>query len=248
MIIIFLLLLHCSVGCFQSVHVPVLCSFSCDSDHPEIYILQITEGYISGQPCFSAKGLCIFLLVSDMTRSCSSDIFASDKWYPFLELTTLEKYFEAIVGKYHCRIVPLSTPLPAHIRTLFTYNFDFRSFVKYSTIDHSTTTTTAFIITSNKREFLQSFSKKKRRNCYIKWYSMIKESLGTKLTNFLEEWDYFPIMFNFGYPCFLSLPVSSRLQTHQSQRGSRNTDPFSKRAPKAQACRRFREMLLILTP
>lgn len=62
MIIIFLLLLHCSVDCFQSVHVPILCSFRCDSDHPEIYVFQITEGYISGQPCFSAKGLCIFLL------------------------------------------------------------------------------------------------------------------------------------------------------------------------------------------
>ena len=70
---------------------------------------------------------------------------------------------------------------------------------------------------------------------------MIKEWLGTKLTNFLEEWDYFPTMFNFEYPSFLSLPVSSRLQTHQSQRGSRiNTDRFPKRAPKGHASRRFR--------
>ena len=75
---------------------------------------------------------------------------------------------------------------------------------------------------------------------------MIKEWLGTKLTNFLEKWDYFPTIFNFGYPRFLSLPVSSRLQTHQSQRGSSlNTDRFPKRAPKAQASRRFRENALL---
>ena len=75
---------------------------------------------------------------------------------------------------------------------------------------------------------------------------MIKEWLGTKLTNFLEEWDYFPAMFNFEYPSFLSLPVSYRLQTHQSQRGSRiNTDGFPKQAPKRQASGRFRENALL---
>ena len=70
---------------------------------------------------------------------------------------------------------------------------------------------------------------------------MIKGWLGAKLTNFLEEWDYFPAMFNFEYPSFLSLPVSYRLQTHQSQRGSRiNTDRFPKQVPKGHASRRFR--------
>ena len=75
---------------------------------------------------------------------------------------------------------------------------------------------------------------------------MIKEWLGTKLTNFLEEWDYVRTIFNFGYFCFLSLPVSYRLQTHQSQRGSRiNTDGFPKQAPKRQASGRFRENALL---
>lgn len=72
---------------------------------------------------------------------------------------------------------------------------------------------------------------------------MIKGWLGAKLTNFLEEWDYFPAMFNFEYPSFLSLPVSSRLQTHQSQRGSWiNTDRFPKQTPKAKSSSEVRGM------
>ena len=189
-----------------------------------------------------------------MTRSCSSDIFASDKWYPFLELTTPEKYFEAIAGKYPYRIVPLShTPLCIHTHTLLSLltilTFARLLVLRIRIFSHwpFNNNNNLYNSPSNKREFLQSFSqKKKKRNCYIKWYSMIKEWLGTKLTNFLEEWDYFPTIFNFGYPSFLSLPVSSRLQTHQSQRGSRiNTDRFPKRAPKAQASRRFRGNALL---
>ena len=62
---------------------------------------------------------------------------------------------------------------------------------------------------------------------------MIKGWLGAKLTNFLEEWNYFPTMFSFEYPSFFSLSVSSR------RRSRINTDQFPKRAPKAQASRRF---------
>ena len=189
-----------------------------------------------------------------MTRSCSSDIFASDKWYPFLELTTPEKYFEAIAGKYPYRIVPLShTPLCIHTHTLLSLltilTFARLLVLRIRIFRHwpFNNNNNSFIITLNKGEFLQSFSqKKKRRNFYIKWCSMIKEWPGTKLTNFLEEWDYVPTIFNFGYPCFLSLPVLPRLQTHQSQRGSWiNTDRFPKRAPKGHASRRFRENALL---
>ena len=156
-----------------------------------------------------------------MTRSCSSDIFANDKWYPFLELTTPEKYFEAIVGKYPYRIVPLShTPLCTHTHTLLSL-LTILTFARLSVLrifsywPFNNNNNSLYNYTKQEGIFTKFFEKKKR-NRYMKWYSMIKEWLGTKLTNFLEEWDYFPTMFNFGYSCFLSLPVLPRLQIHQS--------------------------------
>ena len=103
-----------------------------------------------------------------MTRSCSSDIFASDKWYPFLELTSPEKYFEAIVGKYPHRILPLShIPLCTHTHTLLSL-LTILTFARLSVLrifSHwpFNNNNNSFIITWNKGEFLQSFSQKKRK-------------------------------------------------------------------------------------
>ena len=103
-----------------------------------------------------------------MTRSCSSDIFASDKWYPFLELTSPEKYFEAIVGKYPHRILPLShIPLCTHTHTLLSLLtiLTFASLSVLRIFSHwpFNNNNNSFIITWNKGEFLQSFSQKKRK-------------------------------------------------------------------------------------
>lgn len=143
--------------------------------------IQITQRYIYisyrsprdiyvANPVFLPRACVFSFSVSDMTRSCSSDIFASDKRYPFLELTTPEKYFEAIAGKYPYRIVPLShTPLCIHTHTLLSLltilPFARLLVLRIRIFRHwpFNNNNNSFIITLNKGEFLQSFSQKKKK-------------------------------------------------------------------------------------